>query len=78
MNELEYDSPHTSTFFHPSFPALRIMLVNTKVPRSTRVLVAGVRVLHDRFPSVMQPVLDSIDKLSAAAKGLYTALVCGL
>jgi hypothetical protein len=38
---------HSLLHFH-SFPSLRVLLVNTKVPRSTRALVAGVRVLKDK------------------------------
>jgi mevalonate kinase len=45
-------------------PALNVILTNTKVPRSTKQLVAGVRVKYDRFPDVMQPVLDSIEAIS--------------
>ncbi|KAL4646669.1 mevalonate kinase [Arapaima gigas] len=45
-------------------PMLRILLTNTKVPRSTKLLVAGVRDKIKKFPSIMGPVLDSIDGIS--------------
>lgn len=34
---------HPAFFFHCRLPALQILLTNTKVPRSTKALVAGVR-----------------------------------
>ncbi|KAJ8263645.1 hypothetical protein COCON_G00161020 [Conger conger] len=46
-------------------PMLRILLTNTKVPRSTKVLVAGVKEKIDKFPSIMSPVLESIDAISS-------------
>jgi len=45
-------------------PQLRVLLVNTKVPRSTKTLVAGVRQKHTLFPSVMNPLLESMHHLS--------------
>ncbi|KAJ7400699.1 Mevalonate kinase [Pitangus sulphuratus] len=45
-------------------PTLRILLTNTKVPRSTKVLVAGVKEKILKFPAIMNPVLDSIDAIS--------------
>ncbi|KAK7934098.1 hypothetical protein WMY93_004994 [Mugilogobius chulae] len=45
-------------------PLLRILLTNTKVPRSTKVLVAGVKDKINKFPTIMTPVLDSVDAIS--------------
>ncbi|XP_025054233.1 mevalonate kinase isoform X2 [Alligator sinensis] len=45
-------------------PTLRILLTNTKVPRSTKILVAGVKDKLLKFPAIMNPVLDSIDAIS--------------
>ena len=45
-------------------PDINIMLTNTKVPRSTKELVAGVRVLHDRLPEVIKPIFSSIEGIS--------------
>lgn len=47
-----------------AFPAINILLVNTKIPRSTKVLVAGVRKLHDAYPEVVKPILDGIEAIS--------------
>lgn len=40
------------------------MIVNTKIPRSTKKLVAAVRVLYDSYPEVIQPIIDSIDQIA--------------
>ncbi|NXU85901.1 KIME kinase, partial [Xiphorhynchus elegans] len=45
-------------------PTLRILLTNTKVPRSTKVLVAAVKEKILKFPAIMNPVLDSINAIS--------------
>ncbi|KAG7480868.1 hypothetical protein MATL_G00060880 [Megalops atlanticus] len=49
-------------------PVLRILLTNTKVPRSTKVLVAGVKDKINKFPSIMNPVLESIDAVSCTCE----------
>ncbi|XP_072456264.1 mevalonate kinase [Notamacropus eugenii] len=45
-------------------PVLRILLTNTKVPRSTKALVAGVKDKLVKFPEIMNPLLASIDAIS--------------
>lgn len=45
-------------------PALRIVVTNTHVPKETSKLVGGVKVLKSLFPSVMDPILLSIDGVS--------------
>ena len=40
---------------------LRVLVTNTKVPRSTSALVGGVRVLHDALPGVTVPLFDAIE-----------------
>jgi len=50
------------TFLH-SVPRLGILVVNTRVPRDTKKLVAGVGALKAAFPAVVQPMLDSIDAI---------------
>ncbi|KAM6965245.1 mevalonate kinase [Aplochiton taeniatus] len=49
-------------------PMLRILLTNTKVPRSTKVLVAGVKDKINKFPSVINPVLESVDAISCTCE----------
>ncbi|KAK4309148.1 hypothetical protein Pmani_019206 [Petrolisthes manimaculis] len=50
-----------------AIPPLQILLVNTKVSRSTKALVAGVRERRERLPSVIDPVLDALDALADRA-----------
>lgn len=45
-------------------PMLDILLTNTRVPRSTKVLVAGVKALRDAFPAVVQPIFSSIQAIA--------------
>ncbi|KAK3514812.1 hypothetical protein QTP70_032438, partial [Hemibagrus guttatus] len=51
-----------------SVPTLRILLTNTKVPRSTKLLVSGVKdrmnQAMSQYPSVLIPVLESVDAVS--------------
>ncbi|KAI8143749.1 ribosomal protein S5 domain 2-type protein [Fennellomyces sp. T-0311] len=46
------------------FQSLQLLLTNTKVPRSTNALVAGVTAKLNKYPSVINPILDSIDSIS--------------
>jgi len=44
--------------------SLRILLVNTKVSRKTKDLVEKVRSQHQAYPSIIEPIFDSIDAIS--------------
>lgn len=59
---LRYQQGKTSSLKRP--PALKILLTNTKVPRSTKALVAGVRNRLLKFPEIVAPLLTSIDAIS--------------
>jgi mevalonate kinase len=52
------------------FSSIRLLLTNTLVPRDTKSLVAGVAAKRLAEPSVVDPVLDSIQAISDEAKGL--------
>lgn len=43
---------------------LKILLTNTKVPRSTKQLVSNVRELHNIHPSIIQSIFHSIEEIT--------------
>ncbi len=45
-------------------PQLEILLINTCQSRSTKLLVAGVRQRYDKYPTVIKPILDSIEAIT--------------
>ena len=48
----------------PLLPDMNILLTNTKVPRTAKQLVRTVRELHESSPSVVKPILESIEGIS--------------
>ncbi|KAI4902731.1 hypothetical protein NFI96_016640 [Prochilodus magdalenae] len=56
-------------------PTLRILLTNTKVPRSTKVLVSGVKDKINKYPSIMTPVLESVDAISETCEHTLAEMV---
>ncbi|KAG2180035.1 hypothetical protein INT43_003822 [Umbelopsis isabellina] len=53
------------------FTSLRLLLTNTKVPRSTAVLVAGVGAKAKSFPLIMAPIMDSVQAISDECTHLF-------
>ena len=43
---------------------LRILLINTKVPKNTKVQVANVRTLVNLLPSITDRILDAMDEVA--------------
>eukprot|EP00729_Bicosta_minor_P004188 gene4188-5486_t len=58
----------------PSMPRLRVLLVNTRVSRSTKEYVAGVRRKLETFPAPMGQILDAMDSISKDVRGLLAEL----
>ncbi|KAJ1728303.1 Mevalonate kinase [Coemansia biformis] len=69
---LEYTKGHGPAPLH-STHALRVIITNTNVPRSTKALVAGVRALRDAHPAVVDSILDAIHNISVTAATLFQA-----
>lgn len=53
------------------FTSLRLLLTNTKVPRSTAVLVAGVGAKAKSLPLIMTPIMDSVQAISDECTHLF-------
>ena len=47
-----------------ALPEMNILLVNTKVPRTTKDLVTKVRLLKEVLPDVVQAIFNSIEGIS--------------
>ncbi|KAF7687718.1 mevalonate kinase [Silurus meridionalis] len=56
-------------------PTLRILLTNTKVPRSTKLLVSRVKDRINQYPSVMLPVLESVNAVSQVCEHTLAEMV---
>lgn len=56
-------------------PTLQILLTNTKVPRSTKALVARVQGRLLKFPKIVAPLLASIDAISLQCQQVLEDMV---
>lgn len=54
------------------FPELPLLLVDSKVPKSTAHEVAKVGKLKDRHPALVGSILDSVDKVTQASADILT------
>ncbi len=63
-----------------ALPELHILLVNTRVARTTKDLVARVRALKDALPDVVQHIFSSIEAISQEFLKQIEAVcvVCGI
>jgi len=43
---------------------LRILVVNTMVPRMTKEIVAGVRRKMEKYPAIVNPILEAMDQIA--------------
>lgn len=62
----DYSKPPLVTPLH-RFPTLPLLLVDTRVPKSTAAEVAKVAALKKSHPGVADGILDAIDKITEAA-----------
>ncbi|KAI9501111.1 Mevalonate kinase [Coemansia spiralis] len=51
--------------------ALSVLITNTKVPKSTKAMVEGVRALRDKYPEIVNNMLDSIHGIALRAVELF-------
>ncbi|KAI9145820.1 GHMP kinase [Paraphysoderma sedebokerense] len=56
----------------PKFGSLRFLLTNTLIPKNTKTQVEKVMLLREKFPDIVNPILDSIHHISMAASTLLT------
>ncbi|KAG4101312.1 mevalonate kinase-like protein [Neocallimastix lanati (nom. inval.)] len=54
-----------------SFSSCRFILTNTNVPKNTKVQVQNVRDLYNNYPTVINPILDSIHNIGERCKELF-------
>ncbi|KAJ1877692.1 Mevalonate kinase [Coemansia sp. RSA 1722] len=54
-----------------SAPNLQVLIWDTQVPKSTKALVAGVRVLRDAHPEAIDSVMNAIGAISSGAADLF-------
>ncbi|XP_073438724.1 mevalonate kinase [Dendrobates tinctorius] len=59
-------------------PVLQILLTNTRVPRSTKTLVSGVKDKLLKYPDIMEPVLSSINAISEECQRVLQSADKGL
>ncbi|KAJ1924588.1 Mevalonate kinase [Tieghemiomyces parasiticus] len=52
------------------FGGLRFVLVDTCVPKNTKQMVAGVAAFRERYPSVVNPLLDAVDGIAETFQAL--------
>ncbi|KAI8643591.1 ribosomal protein S5 domain 2-type protein [Parasitella parasitica] len=56
------------------FKSLRLLLTNTKVPRSTSALVACVGEKRKKYPEVIEPMLDSMHGIAIRCRDAFKKL----
>ncbi|XP_060068734.1 mevalonate kinase-like isoform X2 [Ylistrum balloti] len=56
-------------------PETRILLVNTKVQRNTKTLMAHVRTKYEKFGAVIGPVMEAIDAVTTRSIDTYCNLL---
>ncbi len=55
------------------FASIRLLLTDTRVPRDTKSLVAGVGAMKAAQPEIVNPILDRIQAISEEATALLTS-----
>ncbi|CDO93059.1 unnamed protein product [Kluyveromyces dobzhanskii CBS 2104] len=63
-----------TTQFHQinNFPQLPMVLTNTKIKRSTKILVSGVADLAKRKPLIAEPILEAMDQVAIRGSELLS------
>jgi mevalonate kinase len=56
-------------------PPLKFAITNTKVPRSTKILVGNVGKLRKQFPPVFDPLIQSVEQISRTTLQIFSSHV---
>lgn len=56
-------------------PTLKLAITNTKVPRSTKILVGNVGKLRKDFPAVFDPLIQSVEQISQTTLKIFSSHV---
>lgn len=54
--------------------SINVLMINTKVQRSTKALVSNVRFLYERHPDIINSILDAMDKIAVSAVSCFKML----
>ncbi|XP_057305189.1 mevalonate kinase-like isoform X2 [Hydractinia symbiolongicarpus] len=72
-----FKAGHVDLLTNLSFMKLDVLVVNTKIPRSTRELVGAVREKREKFPELFESIFNSIDCITRSFKEILLEISRG-